>query len=211
MPDFLLEDTYEGKVCGIDEVGRGPLAGPVVSACVYIPANVRDRGFIADLNDSKKLSLKKRESLFEEIIAHCVYGIGLATVEEIDDINILQATLLSMQRAYTKMDYGMEVALIDGNQRTRLTCKQQTVKKGDAISSSIAAASIVAKVTRDRMMADYDIRYPGYGWTSNAGYGSAAHMEALKELGVTPLHRRSFAPVRTQLEIEGSQGRIEPA
>ncbi|MAF68019.1 MAG: ribonuclease HII [Micavibrio sp.] len=211
MPDFLLEDTYEGKVCGIDEVGRGPLAGPVVSACVYIPANVRDRGFIAGLNDSKKLSLKKRESLFEEIIAHCVYGIGLATVEEIDDINILQATLLSMKRAYIKMDHGMEAALIDGNQRTRLTCKQQTVKKGDTISSSIAAASIIAKVTRDRMMADYDKRYPGYGWASNAGYGSAAHMEALKELGVTPLHRRSFAPVRTQLEIEGSQGRIESA
>lgn len=211
MPDFSLEDTYEGKVCGIDEVGRGPLAGPVVSACVYIPANVRGRGFIAGLNDSKKLSLKKRESLFEEITTHCVYGIGLATVEEIDDINILQATLLSMKRAYIKMDHGMEAALIDGNQRTRLTCKQQTIKKGDTISSSIAAASIIAKVARDRMMADYDKRYPGYGWASNAGYGSAMHMAALKELGITPLHRRSFAPVRTQLEIEAKQARVESA
>ena len=198
-------------MCGIDEVGRGPLAGPVVSACVHIPTPIRKMPFVNELNDSKKLSHKKREGLFKEIKEHCLFGIGIATVEEIDEINILQASLLSMKRAYDDMEQIMDVALIDGNQRTRLTCKQQTVKKGDALSCSIAAASIIAKVTRDRMMAEYEEQYPGYGWSSNAGYGSAAHMQALKEIGVTPLHRRSFAPVRAQLEKEHEGTRLESA
>lgn len=201
MPDFHIENQYHGLVCGIDEVGRGPLAGPVVAACVYIPEDIRKLDFVTDLNDSKKITLKKRELLFHEITSHCIYGINQASVREIDEINILQASLLAMKRAYLSMGKQMHMTLIDGNKSPDLPCKTQTVVKGDSISASIAAASILAKVTRDRMMAELDEIYPGYGWNTNAGYGSKAHMEALDTIGITPHHRTTFAPIRERLKI----------
>ncbi len=201
MPDFTLEDQHDGLVCGLDEVGRGPLAGPVVAACVIIPDEIKHLNFVSQLNDSKKVSPKKREALFDEITSHCYYGISQASVHEIDDINILQASLLAMKRAYLSMGQTAVMALVDGNKLPALPCKAQAVVKGDSISASIAAASILAKVTRDRMMQELGDIYPGYGWDANAGYGSKAHMEALDSIGITPHHRTTFAPVRERLEI----------
>jgi ribonuclease HII len=202
MPDFNLENTINGNVCGLDEVGRGPLAGPVLAACVYVPE--QSFPFLLDVNDSKKISPKKREHLYNEITQHCTYGIGQCTIEEIDDINILQASLLAMRRAYENMDMVCDHALIDGNKLAGLPCPMTTVIKGDSISISIAAASIIAKVTRDQIMNDLNIEYPEYGWNSNAGYGSKQHRNAIKVHGITPHHRKTFAPVRQMLEKEAS-------
>lgn len=199
---FTLEDSCPGPVCGLDEAGRGPLAGPVLAACVYVPAEMRREYFWAGVNDSKKLSAKKRNELYDLIIAHCHYGIAESSVEEIDRINILQASLLAMSRAMetmmTRFGTKPETALVDGNQKPRLPCSVQTVVKGDSISLSIAAASILAKVTRDRMMNDLCTQYPMYGWSRNAGYGTAQHLAALNDHGITEHHRRSFAPVRAR-------------
>lgn len=199
MPDLSIEQQYSGIICGIDEVGRGPLAGPVTAAAVILPDHVLDIPELALLNDSKKLTAKRREMLFEVIKNHCQFGIGQASVEEIDEINILQASLLAMHRAFDNLPTRPDVALIDGNKTPDLPCTMQAVVKGDSISSSIAAASIIAKVTRDRLMEKLGKEYPHYGWSRNAGYGTKIHMEALETHGVTIHHRRSFAPVTRAL------------
>lgn len=197
---FDLENKFSGPVCGLDEAGRGPLAGPVMAACVYIPEDVRKEKFWASVNDSKKLSEKKREALYDLIITHTSYGIAESTVEEIDQINILQASLLAMSRSLDLMKANFsvtpEIALVDGNQKPKLPCRIQTVVKGDSISLSIAAASILAKVTRDRIMNELCQKFPVYGWSSNAGYGTASHLEAISVYGATPHHRLSFAPLK---------------
>jgi len=194
---FSFEQSLGSRVCGVDEAGRGPLAGPVVAAAVILYADKLPEG----LNDSKKLSARRRDALFEALHTVADIGIGEANVEEIDRLNILQATLLAMQRAVKALPSPntLCLALVDGNQRAPLPCPQQTLVGGDARCLSIAAASIIAKVTRDRYMQAAAIDYPGYGFERHAGYGTAAHLEALERLGPTPLHRRSFAPVQRVL------------
>lgn len=199
MPDLFHEREIGGLVCGVDEVGRGPLAGPVVAAAVVLPAELHPE-LIAHLDDSKRLSAKKREMLAKLIHETARIGVGRAEVEEIDRINILQASLLAMQRAYRALGVEADCALIDGNKAPKLSCQTRTIVGGDAISLSIAAASVVAKVLRDAEMARLAEEYPGYGWEKNAGYGVKLHMEGLERLGVTPHHRRSFAPVARRLQ-----------
>lgn len=198
-PDFTFEEDLisRGALCvaGVDEVGRGPLAGPVTAAAVILdPANIPD-----GLNDSKALSRKKREALEPLIFANAEVSIAHATVEEIDEINILRASHLAMERAIAGLGR-VDHALIDGNMIPRgLIIPATTIIKGDARSLSIAAASIVAKICRDRIMVELAQQYPGYGWDTNAGYGSKSHISALHRLGVTPHHRRSFKPVHNML------------
>lgn len=186
----------EGLVCGVDEAGRGPLAGPVVAAAVILdPARP-----IAGLNDSKKLSARRRQALAEEILAKALaWGVAEASVEEIDRINILQASLLAMQRAVAVLTgrHGLapEHALIDGNQRPQLPCTVETIVGGDGRVASIAAASILAKTTRDAGMRQLHAAYPQYGFDRHMGYPTALHLKALGEHGACPHHRRSFAPV----------------
>ncbi len=185
------EREYEnfGLVCGIDEVGRGPLAGPVVAGAVILPKDCQ----ILYLNDSKQLSAKKREELYDVIMEQAVaVGIGYASPERIDEINILQATYEAMRQAVSKLSVKPDVLLNDAVTIPGVELRQVPIIKGDAKSVSIAAASIVAKVTRDRLMVEYDSVFPGYDFAGNKGYGSAVHIEALKNLGPTPIHRRSF-------------------
>ncbi len=176
-------------VCGIDEAGRGPLAGPVYAAAVWLP-----EGLVIDgLNDSKKLSEKKREALFDVIKENAVaYGIGVADEKEIDAINILQATYLAMRRAYDNMQKACDYVLIDGNRMPPMPVPGETVVKGDAKSPSIAAASILAKVSRDRVMLEYARQYPEYHFEKHKGYGTEVHVEALHEFGPCPIHRKTF-------------------
>lgn len=174
---------------GIDEVGRGPLAGPVVACCVILPKDCD----ILYLNDSKQVPEKKREQLYDEITKKAVaYGIGIVSHEVIDEINILQATYEAMRQAIDSMKIKPEHLLVDAVKIPGITIPQRGIIKGDAKSASIAAASIVAKVTRDRMMVELDAKYPGYGFAKNKGYGSAEHMEALRKYGPCEIHRRSF-------------------
>jgi ribonuclease HII len=181
-------------VCGIDEAGRGPWAGPVVAAAVVLdPKRIPD-----GLNDSKKLSEARRAALFEPIMASARVGIGIAEVDRIDRDNILQATLWAMAQALDQIG-DVALALVDGNRAPVLPCPVQTIIEGDAKSLSIAAASIIAKVTRDRIMVGHDEAYPGYGFARHKGYGTALHQEALRRHGVTPLHRTSFAPIAALL------------
>ncbi|CAA7623307.1 ribonuclease HII, degrades RNA of DNA-RNA hybrids [Magnetospirillum sp. LM-5] len=194
MPDLSLETALGGIVCGIDEVGRGPLAGPVVAAAVILPAAIPAL-LTAELDDSKKLKAAKREVLAALVLESSIVGIGLASVAEIDRLNILQATFLAMRRALDGLGRPVEAALVDGNRPPPLPCAVQCVVGGDSRSLSIAAASVVAKVHRDRIMAQLAIEYPDFGWDRNAGYGTRQHMEALARLGPTPHHRTSFAPV----------------
>lgn len=207
MPDFKIERRCKGLVCGIDEAGRGPLAGPVVAAAVVLdprrfPTSLRD-----GLDDSKALTIEQREKCYRALRG-CAdrgaarIGVGAASVAEIDRINILRAALLAMTRAVAVLGIGPDTALVDGDIAPPLTCRVQTVVKGDALSFSIAAASVVAKVTRDRIMRGLAPRYPGYGWETNVGYSTPQHGEGIRQLGVTPHHRRSFAPVR--LAIAGA-------
>lgn len=185
------ENEYDSYtyICGIDEVGRGPLAGPVVAGAVILPKN-RD---IYYLNDSKQLSEKKREELYDVIMQEAVaVGLGEVSPERIDEINILQATYEAMRQAISKLEPQPDLLLNDAVKIPLVEIPQVPIIKGDAKSVSIAAASIVAKVTRDRMMVEYDRLYPEYGFSSNKGYGAAAHIEALKKYGPTPIHRRSF-------------------
>lgn len=176
-------------ICGIDEVGRGPLAGPVMAGAVILPKDVR----IRYINDSKKLSEKRREELCDVIQKEAIaVGTGMASPERIDEINILQATYEAMREAVGKLNVVPQLLLIDAVHIPDLTIRQVSIIKGDAKSQSIAAASIIAKVTRDRLMAEYDLLYPEYAFASNKGYGTAAHIEALKKYGPTPIHRRSF-------------------
>lgn len=204
-PDFSFEESEESAlVCGIDEAGRAPLAGPVVAACVYAPPDIRKEPFWCDVNDSKIIARPRRERLAECVRASCAFGIARAEVEEIDAINIFQASLLAMRRACETMirDFrlAMELALIDGKFTPQgLPCPALALVGGDGRSRSIAAASILAKTARDEIMATLAREHPGYGWERNAGYPVPEHVAALERLGITPHHRRSFAPVRAVL------------
>ena len=185
-----------GLDCGVDEAGRGPWAGPVVAAAVILPKN-----YVTDkINDSKKLSKKNRDILYENITKNADFGLGFATVTEIDKLNILQASLLAMKRAVGNLNKVPVKALIDGNTiPPNLPCVSECIVKGDTKVVSIAAASIIAKVVRDRFMTKLAQLHPGYGWERNFGYGVKEHQEALKTLGVTSEHRRSFKPIHKML------------
>ena len=201
MPDLSLETELGGVVVGIDEVGRGPLAGPVIAAAVILDTSRLPRRLLDKLNDSKALSAKLRQELNALLPDCAAIGLGRAEVEEIDRINILNATLHAMARAYAAVGRAADWALVDGNRPPRLPCQVRTVVKGDSKSLSIAAASVVAKVARDHEMTLLAEQFPGYGWDRNAGYGTAEHLAALTRLGATPHHRRSFAPVRTITDL----------
>jgi ribonuclease HII len=204
-PDFTFEQEAMAqgalRIAGVDEVGRGPLAGPVTAAAVVLdPARIPE-----GLNDSKKLTAKRRAALCEAILASAEVSVAHASVEEIDEINILRASHLAMERALAGLSTPPDLALVDGNLLPRnLPCAGRAIVKGDGRSLSIAAASIVAKIRRDYVMWDLAQQFPGYGWDTNAGYGSKRHMEALQNLGVTPHHRRSFKPVHNILYQEKS-------
>ncbi len=186
--DSLRTEGYS-IICGVDEAGRGPLCGPVVAAAVILPDGWIPEG----LNDSKKLTERKREKLFDEITAGAIaYGIAEANVEEINEYNILEATLLAMRRAIAKLSPAPDIALIDGNIDRDFPLPARAVIGGDAIVPAIAAASILAKVTRDRLCAELDAAYPGYGIAKHKGYGTKAHMDALRTLGPSPIHRKQF-------------------
>ena len=186
---YEREHSSYTYICGIDEVGRGPLAGPVVAAAVILPKDCD----ILYINDSKKLSEKKREELYNVIMEKAVaVGVGYAGPERIDEINILQATYEAMRDAIRNLSVSPDILLNDAVTIPGVDCKQIPIIKGDAKSISIGAASIIAKVTRDRLMVDYDTVYPEYGFASNKGYGASAHIETLKKYGPTPIHRKSF-------------------
>ena len=195
-PDYSFENVAPFQpVCGVDEAGRGPWAGPVVAGAAILNVATVPAG----LNDSKALSAAKREVLFDALQGQII-GVGIASVEEIDHLNILNATYLAMLRAVAALSVAPAYALIDGNRiPSDLPCPAEAIVKGDARSLSIAAASIVAKVTRDRIMSELAHEFPGYGWERNVGYGVRAHADALKRLGVTPHHRRSFKPIHKML------------
>ncbi len=193
MPGFEYENRLYAEgytaVCGCDEAGRGPLCGPVVAAAVILPRDI----VIEGLNDSKKLTEKKREKLYDVIIEKAIaYGIAEASPEEIDEYNILNASMLAMRRAVEKLNVKADFALIDGNCSRGFTIPTETVVKGDAISASIAAASILAKVTRDRGCLELDREYPEYGIAKHKGYPTKDHMEAVRKYGPAPIHRRTF-------------------
>ena len=198
-PDFTFEiaacEKGHAIICGVDEAGRGPWAGPVCAAAVIL-----DTGNIpAGLNDSKKLTEAKREALFPLIMAAADVGVGLVSAAEIDEINILQATYLAMSRAVASLRTKPTLALIDGNRAPKLFCATQTIICGDAKSLSIAAASIIAKVTRDRLMCELDKAFPAYGFARHKGYGTAAHAAAMAQHGPCTEHRKSFKPIRALL------------
>ena len=181
----------DGKllICGVDEAGRGPLAGPVCAAAVILPFGVEIKG----LNDSKKLTDKTRRALFDTIVENAVsYGIGLADEKEIDEMNILQATFLAMHRAFDALSVKPDAVFVDGNRSPNLPCKETLIVRGDSLSANIAAASILAKVTRDRLMEQYAETYPQYGFEIHKGYGTRRHYEALTQYGASPIHRQSF-------------------
>ena len=209
MPDFALEIDAGGVVAGIDEAGRGPWAGPVVAATAILDPHTLDPDLHVGLDDSKALTPAKRDALYDLLSKSPAVqtAVGLATVEEIDLWNILQATHMAMARAFKALEADVTCVLVDGNRAPSLPCAVRTVVKGDSRSLSIAAASIVAKVTRDRMMGDLAREYPGYGWETNQGYGTVEHRDALHRLGATPHHRKSYAPVRAVLE----KGRLSVA
>jgi ribonuclease HII len=194
-PDWHYEAAYDGPIAGIDEAGRGPLAGPVVTAAVILDKN----NIPAGLNDSKKLSSTKRDILFEQLFACAHIGIGIAEPEEIDRLNVLGATLAAMARSADDLTIRPIALLVDGNKAPTTNIPTQTIIKGDAKSLSIAAASIIAKVTRDRLMEMADIRFPGYDFSRHKGYPTALHREYLHSKGACPLHRRSYAPVKAVL------------
>ncbi len=198
MPDLSLEYTHDGVVAGVDEAGRGPWAGPVVAAAVIL----RRDAIPAGINDSKQLSAGAREMLHDAILASAICGIAEASVEEIDRLNIWGATQLAMQRAVAQLTPAPTLALVDGKLSLPLACTVIPVVGGDAKSLSIAAASILAKVTRDRLMRGLHEHYPAYGWESNAGYGTAQHIRAIERCGITPHHRRSFKPIRAYLDAQ---------
>ena len=192
LPDFCIEDGYNGLVCGVDEVGRGALCGPVLAAAVILDRNNVPKG----IKDSKLLAPGKRRCLYSEIIGSAAsVGVASVSAQEVDRVNILNASLLAMGQAVSNLGLEPDVALIDGNKVPDLDCLSRFVIGGDRLSISIAAASIVAKVERDGIMARLALQYPGYGWESNMGYGTARHIEEIRSAGITPEHRRSFRPV----------------
>lgn len=201
MCDFSLEDSFDGAVIGVDEVGRGPLAGPVVAAGVYIPPEIRNHPFVSDIKDSKKLSKAKIKILNTLIHDYCAVSIFSHSPAEIDSMNILNASLSAMAKACAGLTEVQPIcALIDGNRTPpNMSVKTQCVIKGDSISKSIAAASIVAKYHRDQIMCNLHEKHPYYGWDNNVGYPTAQHRAALVQYGITPHHRKSFAPVKNAL------------
>jgi len=191
-PDFTLENKLSGVIAGVDEVGRGPLAGPVMSAAVVFT----DRNIIIEgINDSKKLTAKNRQVLYEKITSLAKFGIGIASVEEINSYNILQATKLSMQRALIDLGLELDYVLVDGNQPPKVKWQVRSIVNGDSLSISIAAASIIAKVTRDKLMQELHDQYPEYNWYKNKGYGTKEHVDAINLYSITEHHRRNFAPI----------------
>ncbi|NWG72611.1 MAG: ribonuclease HII [Parvularculaceae bacterium] len=198
---FEIENSFKGVVAGIDEAGRGPWAGPVVAAAVILDPSTAPAG----LRDSKTLSEKKRKELAAALWTSAQIGVGVASVEEIDRLNILQASLLAMTRAAANLPARPAVAIIDGAVKPKLRCRAYTVIGGDAKSLSIAAASIIAKTTRDRMMKELAREFPQYAWDRNKGYGVEEHRDALLRFGVTPHHRRSFAPIHNMLCADAFQ------
>ena len=198
-PDWSFEGLYDGPVCGVDEAGRGPLAGPVVACAVILNSKNIPEG----LNDSKALSEKKREHVLNAILQTAHVSLGIAEPEEIDRINILAASMTAMQRAVAGLPVRPTAALIDGNRAPDLGCPAQAIVKGDAKSLSIAAASIVAKVTRDRLMVLAQRRFPGYGLAQHKGYPTKLHRETLMQIGSSPIHRFSFAPVTAAISQSG--------
>jgi ribonuclease HII len=203
MPDFAIEqaalDAGHVRICGVDEAGRGPLAGPVIAAAVILDVHQLKKPLWQKLDDSKRMTATARDLLFDEIMATAEVGVGIGSIDDIDLLNILGATMRAMALAVGQLAPVPDLALIDGNRLPVLTCAAESFIKGDARSLSIAAASVIAKVTRDRIMQDLAAQFPGYGWERNAGYGTAEHMAALQNLGATPHHRKSFAPVRDVL------------
>ncbi len=203
MPDFVHEDRARAEghaaVCGIDEAGRGPWAGPVVAAAAILDRAGLPLSLASELDDSKRLKAAARERLLAELVPHAAIGVGQASAAEIDALNILQATFLAMDRAVQALGQAPDMALVDGNRPPPLPsapgCVIECLVGGDGRSLSIAAASIAAKVTRDRLMAGLADRFPGYGWERNAGYGTATHKAALDRLGVTPEHRKTYKPI----------------
>jgi ribonuclease HII len=199
VPDRRLEKTLGLLVCGVDEAGRGPLAGPVLAAAVILPPRL-PRGLSSGIDDSKKLSRERREELYGGIRESCRVGVGEASVAEIDRLNIFHAAMLAMQRAVMALPEPPLHAIVDGNRAPKFPCAATPVVEGDARCLSVAAASIIAKVTRDRFMIARAGEFPGYGWEHNVGYATAEHIAALKRLGPTPLHRAHFAHV-AQLDL----------
>lgn len=200
VPDlFATAARRDGIICGIDEAGRGPLAGPVVAAAVILLPEARH----LPLNDSKKLDEGQRETLFAALQSCAIIGVGQASVDEIDRINILQATFLAMQRAFSALAQPPALALIDGNRAPRLPCPVETIVGGDGLEPSIAAASIVAKVTRDRLMVALHAEDPRYGFAQHKGYGTPGHLESLVVHGPGPHHRLSFAPLKRSVDDSG--------
>lgn len=201
-PNDLFEKDLRKQgyqfIAGVDEAGRGPLAGPVVAAACILPLDLP----ISEIQDSKKISEKVREKVFLELteVIQIPFGIGIVGSEEIDEINILQATFLAMQRAISNLDGIVDFALIDGNRSPKLKIPSQTIISGDSKSVSIAASSILAKVTRDRMMKEFGQKWPEYGFEKHKGYGTSSHMEALSQYGPSPIHRKTFAPVMKYLK-----------
>ena len=206
MPSFEIEDSFDGVIAGVDEAGRGPWVGPVVAGCVVFVNRDVDAKLLENLNDSKKLSKKKREMLFDLLHVEAekgniLIGIGEASAKEIDEINILNASFLAMKRAIDKANVKPNMVLIDGNREPKdFDYKTKAVIKGDAKSYSISGASILAKVYRDRLMEDMAKKYPYYGFEKNAGYGTKAHIEGLEKYGITPEHRKSYAPIKAFLK-----------
>ena len=198
-PDFSYETKYLEQgfslIAGVDEAGRGPWAGPVVAGAVILDQTNIPLG----LNDSKKLTEKKREALFQPIKESCLVGVGIVDAAKIDEINILQATMLAMKLALKDLSDQPDFVLIDGNRSPDIKIPNEAIKKGDAKSLSIAAASIIAKVTRDRMMQEYDAEFPQYGFAQHKGYGTAQHAQALNQHGPCVIHRMSFAPIKKLL------------
>lgn len=213
MPDFSIELSLDGHVCGLDEVGRAPLAGPVVAACVYILPEKRREDIWTHVNDSKMLSRERREALCGEIRAQSFWAVGEACPREIEELNIVHASFLAMKRAYRAMcrefSLTMHTALIDGHITPEFPCGTKAVIKGDAKCVSIAAASILAKVHRDRLMAKHARKHASYGWERNVGYGTPEHLRAIDAHGVTDHHRRTFAAVRNYVEFGATRIQLE--
>lgn len=186
--ESLYSEGYN-LICGIDEAGRGPLCGPVVAGAVILPKDF----YIEGVNDSKKLAEKKREKLYEEITKNAIaWGVGISDVDVIEEVNILNATRLAMKQAVESLKVKPEYALVDAEKKVPIDVPYLPIIKGDSLSQSIAAASIIAKVTRDRMLLEFDKKYPEYGFLSNKGYGTKAHVEAIKKYGLSEIHRPSF-------------------
>jgi len=205
MMNFDIEEKFGNIVVGIDEVGRGPLAGPVVAVAVYIKRSLwknflKKHPEIIKINDSKKISKKIREKLYNILINIIPFGVGAASVKEIEEKNILQASLIAMERAYTSLKISADFVLVDGINSPKIKANVKAIKNGDNKSISIASASIIAKVIRDNLMKKLSYKYPGFFWNKNSGYGTKLHIDKIKLLGITPHHRKSFKPITKMIK-----------